>query len=142
MLHKVEAASDLLVALQNTYLANVQIDVAEASNDANNVRRHRRGRGVVDPSGRALTSLCGLLGRFPPVVSVLQVMKNLTAIGAIIMPMQLVASLWGMNSIVPWGFYADKHVDWQDNLPFLSICLGMLLVTVVTMVYFRRANIM
>lgn len=55
MLHKVEAASDLLLALQNTYLANVQIDVAEASNDANIV------------------------------------MKNLTAVGAIILPMQLVA---------------------------------------------------
>jgi magnesium transporter len=55
MLHKVEAASDTLVALQNTYLANVQIDVAEASNDMNTV------------------------------------MKNLTAVGAIILPLQLVA---------------------------------------------------
>lgn len=55
MLHKVEAASDMLVSLQNTYLANVQIDVAEASNDANTV------------------------------------MKNLTAVGAIILPLQLVA---------------------------------------------------
>ena len=61
MLHKVEAASDMLGQLQNTYLANVQIDVAEASNDANSI------------------------------------MKNLAAVGAIILPLQLVASLWGMN---------------------------------------------
>jgi hypothetical protein len=41
LLHRVEAASDTLVNLQNTYLANVQIDVAEASNDANTVMKVR-----------------------------------------------------------------------------------------------------
>lgn len=61
MLHKVESASDLLAALQNTYLANVSIDVSEASNDAN------------------------------------AVMKNLSAVATIILPLSLVAGLMGMN---------------------------------------------
>jgi Tfp pilus assembly protein PilV len=57
MLHKVEAASDLLVALQNTYLANVQIDVAEASNDANDVSNASKQQSRVALSGRGIRSL-------------------------------------------------------------------------------------
>jgi Mg2+ and Co2+ transporter CorA len=68
-------------------------------------------------------------------------MKSLTAIGAIILPMQLVASLWGMNSVVPWGHY-DRYTSWHDYMPFMSICLAMLIVTLVMITYFRRKGIM
>jgi Mg2+ and Co2+ transporter CorA len=105
LLHRVEAASDMLVSLQNTYLANVQIDVAAASNESN------------------------------------LVMKNLTAVGAIILPLQLVASLWGMNCEVPF----QAFLDWSDAeavLPFISVCAAMLFVTLFMSAYFRKHHLM
>jgi len=105
LLHRVEAASDMLASLQNTYLANVQIDVAEAGNESN------------------------------------LVMKNLTAVGAIILPLQLVASLWGMNCQVPF----QAFLDWSDSeaiVPFISVCAAMLLVTLFMSAYFKKHDLM
>jgi len=104
MLHKVEAASDMLLSLQSTYLANVQIDVAEAGNDANDV------------------------------------MQNLTAVGAIMLPLQLVSGMWGMNCLVPWQF--DEDVTFERLLPFLTIVLAMILIMIGMTTYFKKRGLL
>lgn len=59
MLHKIDAASDLLQTLQSTYLANVSIDVSDASQRTNNtVKRLTAVVTVVSP----LTLIAGLQG--------------------------------------------------------------------------------
>jgi magnesium transporter len=65
MLQKLEIASELLSTLQSTYLSNVSIDTAEASNNVN------------------------------------AVMKTLSSVATIILPLTLVTGMFGMNVTVP-----------------------------------------
>ncbi len=65
MLQKLEIASELLSSIQSTYLSNVSIDVAEASNNVN------------------------------------AVMKTLSSVATIILPLTLVTGMFGMNVTVP-----------------------------------------
>ena len=59
MLHKIDSASDLLQTLQSTYLANVSIDVSDASQRTNNtVKRLTAVVTIVSP----LTLIAGLQG--------------------------------------------------------------------------------
>ncbi len=104
MIHKIEAASDLLVSLQNTYLTNVSLEVSEASSDANNV------------------------------------MKNLSAITAMILPLSLIASLMGMNVTVP--FQHDGVKTWTELLPFTGICLAMLFTSIILIFFFKRKDLL
>ena len=98
-LHRVEAASELLSSLQNTYLANVSIDVAEQSKQSN------------------------------------EIMKNLSAVATIVLPLSLVAGIMGMNVQVPWQH--DAHNDLATLAPFIVICGGMVIVTILMVVYFK-----
>ena len=96
---QVEAASELLSSLQNTYLANVSIDVAEQSKQSN------------------------------------EIMKNLSAVATIVLPLSLVAGIMGMNVQVPWQH--DSNNDLATLAPFIVICGGMVIVTILMIVYFK-----
>ena len=105
MLHKIEAANDLLLALQNTYLANVSIDVNEQSKQSN------------------------------------LIMKRLSAVATIVLPLTLLAGIMGMNVTVPY----QHDTDWQslDALtPFICIISAMLGLTIIMIVYFRQVRLM
>jgi magnesium transporter len=101
---QVEAASELLSSLQNTYLANVSIDVAEQSEQSN------------------------------------EIMKNLSAVATIVLPLSLIAGMFGMNVQVPWQH--DSTNDLATLAPFITISGGMLVVTVLMVIYFKYANLM
>lgn len=99
-----EAASELLGSLQNTYLANVSIDVAEQSKQSN------------------------------------EIMKNLSAVATIVLPLSLVAGIMGMNVEVPWQH--DAPNDLATLAPFITICGGMVVVTIAMIIYFKWKNLM
>lgn len=103
MLHKVEAGSELLGSLQNTYLANVSIDVADQSKESN------------------------------------EIMKQLSAVATIVLPLSLVAGIMGMNVQVPWQ--ADSENVVENLIPFIVICVGMVVVSAVMIVYFKARNL-
>lgn len=52
----------------------------------------------------------------------------------------LFLSLWGMNCEVP--FQKDADMSFESVAPFLSICVTMLLVTIMMTVYFRKSDLL
>jgi len=101
MLHKLDAAIEVIVTLQSTYLAVVSIDVAAVSNEGNSA------------------------------------MKTLSASATILLPLSLIASLMGMNVMVPFQFDAE-NITFRDLLPFSVICLCMLFISTTLYSYFKK----
>ena len=59
------------------------------------------------------------------------VLGKITILGAIVMPMNIITGLWGMNVIVPG--------QQQDSLTwFVSIALSMLILAYIAYTYMRR----
>lgn len=104
MLHKIDAASDLLASLQSTYLANVSIDVSDASNKTNGT------------------------------------MRTLTAVATIVLPLTLIAGIFGMNIRVPWQNGETNDLD--SLQPFIVLMAGMVAFTIASCLYFKRYDML
>jgi len=101
MLHKMDAALEVIVNVQNTYLAVVSIDVAAVSNEGN------------------------------------AAMKALSSGATILLPLSLIASLMGMNVMVPYQYDRDS-ISFMDLLPFSCICLCMIVFSYYLYHHFKR----
>jgi Mg2+ and Co2+ transporter CorA len=64
-------------------------------------------------------------------------MKTLSAAATILLPLSLIASLMGMNVMVPFQFDAER-ITFRDLLPFSVICLAMLLISTTLYRYFKK----
>ena len=69
-----------------------------------------------------------------------EIMKNLSAVATIVLPLSLVAGIMGMNVEVPWQH--DATNDLATLAPFIVICGGMVVVTIAMIVYFKWKNLM
>lgn len=139
MLHKLDSAIEVIVTLQNTYLAVVSIDVAAVSNDGNKAvsagwmerestcRAEIPHASVVCLANLSLNRLCGIYVQ----------MKTLSAAATILLPLSLIAGLMGMNVTVPFDASSD-HITFRDLLPFSVICLAMVAVAFYLYSYFKK----
>ena len=69
-----------------------------------------------------------------------EIMKNLSAVATIVLPLSLVAGIMGMNVEVPWQH--DATNDLATLAPFITICGGMVVVTIMMIIYFKWKNLM
>jgi magnesium transporter len=100
MLQNLEHYSTTLDRSHANYLAQINIELAEASNRMN------------------------------------MTVKKISAVAAIIIPLSLVASLWGMNVPVP----GQPGTSAKDYPAFVIICLAMALITAVMFFIARRLH--
>ncbi|CEP02446.1 Phytochrome chromophore attachment site domain-containing protein [Plasmodiophora brassicae] len=99
MIQKLDIASEMLSALQSTYLAKVSIEVSEASNKVN------------------------------------VVMKNISSVATVMIPLTFVTGLFGMNVKVPYQV-GDPDPD-QPPVAFYTI-LAIMGATVIPFVYMMK----
>jgi len=106
MLEKIETTSEALNDLQANYLAIISIDVAESSNDMN------------------------------------EVMKLLTAISTIMLPLSLITGIFGMNLKIPYQGDTDatNPANWRELAPFWVLSGAMILYTLLVLSYFKRVG--
>jgi magnesium transporter len=72
------------------------------------------------------------------------VMKNLTAVATIILPLSLVAGLLGMNVHIPFQHDGSNSgtTELLDILPFIGICIAMLIVAIAMAAYFKKKQLL